>query len=155
MFGLMSGLWLMTNMVVILATGRLSTDLGMGGGEVALEDVQIGFEDMPGLIDEVLARHGGLDPADINDVILGVVSPVGEQGGDIARTAATVAGAARPAPLMTFETVIGETPARAATARIVTPRSPRRSPRSQTWSNAFRHTAMGPSRNASAVTTAS
>ena len=36
MFGLMSGLWLMTNMVVILTTGRLSTDLGLGGGEIAL-----------------------------------------------------------------------------------------------------------------------
>ncbi|WP_435202797.1 MFS transporter [Janibacter sp. GS2] len=36
MFGLMSGLWLMTNMVVILATGRLETDVGLSGGEVAL-----------------------------------------------------------------------------------------------------------------------
>ena len=36
MFGLMSGLWLMTNMVVILATGRLETDLGLSGGRVAI-----------------------------------------------------------------------------------------------------------------------
>lgn len=36
MFGLMSGLWLMTNMVVILATGRLSSDEGLSGGEVAV-----------------------------------------------------------------------------------------------------------------------
>ncbi|UTT66738.1 MFS transporter [Janibacter sp. CX7] len=35
-FGLMSGLWLMTNMVVIHATGRLSADPGSDGGEVAL-----------------------------------------------------------------------------------------------------------------------
>ncbi|MCF8608486.1 acetyl-CoA C-acyltransferase, partial [Gordonia sp. HY442] len=28
-----------------------------------------------GLIDELLARHGDLDPKQINDLILGVVSP--------------------------------------------------------------------------------
>lgn len=36
MFGLMSGLWLMTNMVVILATGRLESDLGLSGTRVAV-----------------------------------------------------------------------------------------------------------------------
>lgn len=36
MFGLMSGLWLMTNMVVILATGRLESDLGLSGSRVAV-----------------------------------------------------------------------------------------------------------------------
>jgi acetyl-CoA C-acetyltransferase len=45
-----------------------------------------------GLIDELRKRNPGLDPAKIEDVILGVVSPVGEQGADIARTAALVAG---------------------------------------------------------------
>ena len=51
-----------------------------------------------GLIDEVLARHGGLDPADIDDVILGVVSPVGEQGGVISRTAALNSGLPETVP---------------------------------------------------------
>ncbi len=51
-----------------------------------------------GLIDEVLARHGGLDPADVNDVILGVVSPVGEQGAVIARTAALNSGLPETVP---------------------------------------------------------
>ncbi|AXB44987.1 acetyl-CoA C-acetyltransferase [Amycolatopsis albispora] len=45
-----------------------------------------------GLIDELKVRHPNLDPAVIDDIVLGVVSPVGEQGGDIARTAALVAG---------------------------------------------------------------
>ncbi|MGW4125429.1 acetyl-CoA C-acetyltransferase [Nocardia sp. NPDC004711] len=45
-----------------------------------------------GLIDELKARNPGLDPAAINDIILGVVSPVGDQGGDIARAAAMGAG---------------------------------------------------------------
>ncbi len=45
-----------------------------------------------GLIDEMHRRHPGLDPNTIDDIVLGVVSPVGEQGGDIARTAAIMAG---------------------------------------------------------------
>jgi acetyl-CoA C-acetyltransferase len=44
------------------------------------------------LIDEVRKRNPGLDPAHVEDIILGVVSPVGEQGADIARTAALAAG---------------------------------------------------------------
>ena len=45
-----------------------------------------------GLIQEMLRRHPGLDPAKIDDVVLGVVSPLGDQGADIAKTAAVVAG---------------------------------------------------------------
>jgi len=45
-----------------------------------------------GLIDELRRRHGGLDPAQVDDLVLGVVSPIGEQGGDIAKTAAIAAG---------------------------------------------------------------
>ena len=45
-----------------------------------------------GLIDAVRERNPGLDDSAIDDLVLGVVSPVGEQGGDIARTAALVAG---------------------------------------------------------------
>ncbi|MET7401776.1 beta-ketoacyl synthase N-terminal-like domain-containing protein, partial [Dactylosporangium sp. NPDC005572] len=45
-----------------------------------------------GLIDELRRRNPGLDPAAIDDVVLGVVSPLGDQGGDIAKTAAVAAG---------------------------------------------------------------
>ncbi|MDT9593068.1 acetyl-CoA C-acetyltransferase [Nocardioides zeae] len=45
-----------------------------------------------GLIEETRKRHPELDPAQIDDVVLGVVSPVGDQGGDIAKTAALKAG---------------------------------------------------------------
>ncbi|MGW7533785.1 acetyl-CoA C-acetyltransferase [Amycolatopsis sp. NPDC054798] len=45
-----------------------------------------------GLIQELKVRHPNLDPQAIDDIVLGVVSPVGEQGADIARTAALVAG---------------------------------------------------------------
>ncbi|WP_062385687.1 acetyl-CoA C-acetyltransferase [Demequina iriomotensis] len=44
-----------------------------------------------GLIHALEARNPTLDPGLIDDVVLGVVSPIGEQGGDIARTAALVA----------------------------------------------------------------
>ncbi|GGJ38798.1 acetyl-CoA C-acetyltransferase [Streptomyces brasiliensis] len=45
-----------------------------------------------GLIHETLRRFPDLDPAAIDDIVLGVVGPVGDQGADIARTAAIVAG---------------------------------------------------------------
>jgi acetyl-CoA C-acetyltransferase len=44
-----------------------------------------------GLIHAIQERNPALDPDRIDDIVLGVVSPVGEQGGDIARTAALVA----------------------------------------------------------------
>ncbi|ONH29845.1 acetyl-CoA C-acetyltransferase [Pseudofrankia asymbiotica] len=45
-----------------------------------------------GLIHALTSRLPGLDPDLVDDIVLGVVSPVGEQGGDLARTAAMVAG---------------------------------------------------------------
>jgi acetyl-CoA C-acetyltransferase len=45
-----------------------------------------------GLIDEMRRRHPDLDPSRIDDVVLGVVSPVGDQGSVIARSAAIMAG---------------------------------------------------------------
>ncbi|MFI6610924.1 acetyl-CoA C-acetyltransferase [Streptomyces sp. NPDC050507] len=45
-----------------------------------------------GLIHELRDRFPGLDPAAIDDIVLGVVSPLGDQGSDIARIAAIAAG---------------------------------------------------------------
>jgi acetyl-CoA C-acetyltransferase len=45
-----------------------------------------------GLMHEILSRHVRLDPNRIDDVVLGCVSPVGDQGADIAKTAAIKAG---------------------------------------------------------------
>ncbi|MFF0405535.1 acetyl-CoA C-acetyltransferase [[Kitasatospora] papulosa] len=45
-----------------------------------------------GLIHEIRDRFSGLDPAAIDDIVLGVVSPLGDQGSDIARIAAIAAG---------------------------------------------------------------
>ena len=45
-----------------------------------------------GLMHETLVRNDQLDPNRIDDVVLGCVSPVGDQGADIAKTAALKAG---------------------------------------------------------------
>ncbi|MGC5341699.1 acetyl-CoA C-acetyltransferase [Streptomyces sp. DT24] len=45
-----------------------------------------------GLIHEIRGRFPGLDPAAVDDIVLGVVSPLGDQGSDIARIAAIAAG---------------------------------------------------------------
>jgi acetyl-CoA C-acetyltransferase len=45
-----------------------------------------------GLLHEMLGRHAGIDPKRVDDLVLGVVSPVGDQGSDIARTAVLKAG---------------------------------------------------------------
>ncbi|MET7395133.1 acetyl-CoA C-acetyltransferase [Dactylosporangium sp. NPDC005572] len=45
-----------------------------------------------GLINELRSRHPGLDPALIDDVVLGIVTPVGDQGSVLPRTAVLAAG---------------------------------------------------------------
>ena len=51
-----------------------------------------------GLISEIQRRNPALDPARIEDVILGVVTPIGDQGAVIARTAALAAGLTNSGP---------------------------------------------------------
>ncbi|GAB4105404.1 acetyl-CoA C-acetyltransferase [Micromonospora taraxaci] len=45
-----------------------------------------------GLIDALRERNPGLDVGRLEDLLLGIVTPVGEQGGDLARAAALLAG---------------------------------------------------------------
>lgn len=45
-----------------------------------------------GLIDAIRERNPDLDPGAIEDVVLGCVTPIGDQGADIAKTAALAAG---------------------------------------------------------------
>ena len=45
-----------------------------------------------GLIDELRDRYPNLDPKRIDDIVLGVVAPIGDQGGDLPRAAALAAG---------------------------------------------------------------
>src|ERR1035438_7716872 len=45
-----------------------------------------------GLMHEMLSRNPNFDPSRVDDVVLGCVSPIGDQGADIAKTAAIKAG---------------------------------------------------------------
>ncbi|MFD7137669.1 acetyl-CoA C-acetyltransferase [Streptomyces sp. NPDC059894] len=69
----------------------IRTPRGRGKANGALHGVKP-VDLVVGLIDEVRRRYPGLDPAAVDDIVLGVVSPVGDQGADIARTAALAAG---------------------------------------------------------------
>ncbi len=69
----------------------IRTPRGKGKPTGALHEVKP-ITLITGLLDEVRRRHPDLDPTAIDDVVLGVVSPIGEQGMDIARTAVIAAG---------------------------------------------------------------
>lgn len=69
----------------------LRTPRGKGKKNGTLHEVKP-VDLVVGLIDAVQERNPSLDPARVDDVVLGVVSPIGDQGGDIAKTAALAAG---------------------------------------------------------------
>ncbi|NYG54062.1 acetyl-CoA C-acetyltransferase [Nocardioides perillae] len=70
---------------------HLRTPRGKGKKNGSLHEVKP-VDLVVGLLDAVQQRNPGLDPARVDDVVLGVVSPIGDQGGDIAKTAALKAG---------------------------------------------------------------
>jgi acetyl-CoA C-acetyltransferase len=70
---------------------HVRTPRGRGKKTGALYDVKP-VDLVVGLIDELRKRNPTLDPERIDDVVLGVVSPISDQGGDIAKTAALKAG---------------------------------------------------------------
>jgi acetyl-CoA C-acetyltransferase len=69
----------------------IRTPRGRGKASGSLHEVKP-VSLVTGLLHELQARHPGLDPAGIEDVVLGVVGPVGDQGGVLPRTAALAAG---------------------------------------------------------------
>ena len=70
---------------------HLRTPRGKGKAAGSLHEVKP-VDLVVGLLDEVKERNPSLDVERIDDVVLGVVSPIGDQGGDIAKTAALAAG---------------------------------------------------------------
>ena len=70
---------------------HLRTPRGKGKAAGSLHEVKP-VDLVVGLIDELRERNPSLDTTRIDDVVLGVVSPVADQGGDIAKTAALAAG---------------------------------------------------------------
>src|SRR6188472_4210961 len=70
---------------------HIRTPRGKGKAAGALHEVKP-VDLAVGLLDELQVRNPTLDTDRVDDVVLGVVSPIGEQGGDIAKTAALAAG---------------------------------------------------------------
>ncbi|MQW76950.1 acetyl-CoA C-acetyltransferase [Nocardioides sp. dk4132] len=70
---------------------HIRTPRGKGKAAGSLHEVKP-VDLVVGLLDEVKQRNPSFDPARVDDVVLGVVSPLGDQGGDIAKTAALAAG---------------------------------------------------------------
>ena len=69
----------------------IRTPRGKGKKDGSLHEVKP-VDLMVGLLDEIKERNPSLDVNRVDDVVLGVVSPIGDQGGDIAKTAALAAG---------------------------------------------------------------
>ena len=74
----------------------IRTPRGKGKKDGSLHEVKP-VDLVVGLLDEIKERNPSLDVNRVDDVVLGVVSPIGDQGGDVAKTAALAAGyPARP-----------------------------------------------------------
>jgi acetyl-CoA C-acetyltransferase len=69
----------------------LRTPRGKGKKSGSLHEVKP-IDLVVGLLDAVKERNPGFDPERVDDVVLGVVTPIGDQGADIAKTAALKAG---------------------------------------------------------------
>ncbi|MCM4080196.1 acetyl-CoA C-acetyltransferase [Paractinoplanes hotanensis] len=69
----------------------LRTPRGRGKPDGALHGVKP-ISLVTGLLGALRSRQPRLDPARIDDLVLGIVTPVGEQGGDLSRAAALLAG---------------------------------------------------------------
>lgn len=70
---------------------HIRTPRGRGKQTGALHQVKP-VDLVVGLLDEVRKRNPGLDPAAVDDIVMGIVSPVGEQGSVLPKVAAIVAG---------------------------------------------------------------
>ncbi|MEI2779655.1 MAG: acetyl-CoA C-acetyltransferase [Tetrasphaera sp.] len=67
------------------------TPRGRGKASGSLHEVKP-IDLVGGLLDAIRERNPGLDPTRVDDIVLGIVSPVGDQGADLARIAAIKAG---------------------------------------------------------------
>jgi acetyl-CoA C-acetyltransferase len=74
-----------------LVFDAIRTPRGRGKNNGALHEVKP-VSLVVGLLDEMRKRLPTLDPASVDDVVLGCVTPIGDQGSDIAKVAAIAAG---------------------------------------------------------------
>src|SRR5215470_951752 len=68
--------------------GAVRTAVGRKGGKLS----GIRPDDLAGFVLNDLVRRVGIDPAEVEDVVVGCVDQLGEQGFNIARNAALIAG---------------------------------------------------------------
>ena len=78
----------MSNEAMIYEAIRTPRGKGKNGSLHGIKPIDL----VVGLIEEIKTRHPGMDPALVDDIILGIVSPVGDQGGVLPRTAAMASG---------------------------------------------------------------
>ncbi|MET8427846.1 acetyl-CoA C-acetyltransferase [Nocardia sp. NPDC004860] len=78
----------MPNQAIVYEAIRTPRGKGKNGALHSVKPIDL----VTGLIGELRVRFPDLDPAAIDDVVLGVVTPVGDQGGNIAKAAALAAG---------------------------------------------------------------
>ena len=76
---------------------HVRTPRGKGKAAGSLHEVKP-VDLVVGLIHEIEARNPSLDTERIDDVVLGIVTPVADQGGDLAKTAALPPASPRPPP---------------------------------------------------------
>jgi acetyl-CoA C-acetyltransferase len=74
-----------------LVYDAVRTPRGKGKSNGSLHSVKP-IDLVVGLVHEMLIRNDRLDPNRVDDLVLGCVTPVGDQGADIAKTAAVKAG---------------------------------------------------------------
>lgn len=84
----------MPDTAFIYDTLRTPRGKGRGGSLHGVKPVTLTV----GLLHAVLERNPALDPALIDDLVLGCVTPIKDQGADIARTAVLAAGLPNPSP---------------------------------------------------------
>lgn len=81
----------MTDRPEAIVYDAIRTPRGRGKSSGALYEIKP-VDLVVGLVHELLARNPGLDPERVEDLVLGIVTPVGDQGADLAKTAAVAAG---------------------------------------------------------------
>jgi len=81
----------MADMPQAFVYDAIRTPRGKGKKNGSLHEVKP-VDLVVGLLDAIKERNPGLDPHRIDDVVLGVVTPIGDQGGDVAKTAVLAAG---------------------------------------------------------------
>ncbi len=89
--------------VFIVAAARTPVGVGKTGGALS----SLPPLDLIAHILREVPKRAGIEPASVQDVILGCVSPIGEQGANIARLAALQAGYPIEAPGVTLNRMCG------------------------------------------------